>query len=633
MSKTYNTYKSSSDSDELYTPVFNPTTSNEINKRQLQEDKVPKKTNSESKEKKKKKRVIFTNLTLDDVIYRVKHSKHRPNYYFWGPTGSGKTYCAYKIAASLNKSHDNQHEDRRKTNHEMDEKIDIIMKGQQQIYKKALSQYWRNYHGEKVILMDDVTTESTKFFQQFLKTWGNWYPFEAITDLGNSDGLERRNVTKMTIDPNKYTFIITSSKPPEEVFTFDSEEFERFNRLFYTIHLNSYFTGLFGDESYMSSDEDTDSAASEKKTVTIQSKQVNNDTKKGMSLLHDNFEDIYPTMDVIDEIPTIGEVVDHHGYDATDPFINDNSLSEDSQPIQKKKTSTRVNTMFKNNKKDDIHLDKTYGLENIPMGLKSGVRSQSNSNNTDNSNDNNSNDNKTKCNTIHNTNTIIQAKDSKPIIINDSESQTESTDMDILHFDPKKMSEEETLESSETSEFETTEYTPITTEYDSKIKAKKMNPELQKKELRKYSEPKEYLGKGVYYDSNVEKQRNEKQRDKKQCDKNKEESKPKKSDSDDEFTIHRIKDPDLIRALQRIKEIQKEIEEKKRKEPNRRKTRELGPEDRIHDEEMKWFEQYTIQAQNKIKEQENDDINKESEISSIHNNSIESEEGERSEIV
>ena len=48
MSKVYNTYKSSSDSDELYTPVFNPTTSNEINKRQLQENKVPRKTNSRS---------------------------------------------------------------------------------------------------------------------------------------------------------------------------------------------------------------------------------------------------------------------------------------------------------------------------------------------------------------------------------------------------------------------------------------------------------------------------------------------------------------------------------------------------------------------------------------------------------
>ena len=691
MSKGHDT----TDSEELYTPVFQPKTSNEINKRgvkrntfngnnndntindnindnynddndkidndkndQLKEqnEKSPKIT---TKEKKKKKRVVFSNLSLDDVIYRVKHSKHRPNYYFWGSTGSGKTYCAYKIAASLNRK-DNEQKTEKKKKRNSEECVDIILEGQKQLYKKALSQYWRNYHGEKVILMDDVTTENTKFFQQFLKTWGNMYPFEAITDLGNSDGLEQRNVTKMTIDPNKYTFIITSNKPPEEVFTFNSEEFERFNRLFYTIQLNSYFTGLFGDESYISSDEDTDSAASEKKTVTIHSKEIQNDeksgTSKGMSLLHDEMEDIYPTMDVIDEIPTVGEVVDHHGYDATDPFINDNTISEESEEKKssikaKMRLTTKVGDTFK---RRDCNKKKSYGLKDIPLGLKRGVDSQS---------DKNINDDR-----ISNTNKVIRMNDNKPIIINDSGSKTDSEDETYRY--EEKSSEEDTLESSENDENNPIikKKSIITTDYDSKIKAKKMNPEIPKKELRKYSEPKEYLGKGVYYDAKIERERRNKRDDMKllinstKMNKKDVENKPKKNDED--FIIHRIKNPELINALQRIKDIKEEIQRKLMNEPMKRKTRELGPEDRIEDKEMKIFEQYTIKTRNELMEDYNnesdDDIdniingintnnntnkndnNNNNDNNNYHNNEEEqemssihelSEEKERSEIV
>ena len=573
MSKQYDT----TDSDDIFTPVFKKITKNEENKSLIKDEEIKNESknnkNPKRKIQNKKKRVIFSNLTIDDVIYRVKHSKHRPNYYFWGTTGSGKTYCAYKIAASLNRTN-NDIKDKQKKSSE--EEIDIIMEGQKQLYKKALSQYWRNYHGEKVILMDDITTESTKFFQQFLKTWGNMYPFEAITDLGNSNGLERRNVTKMIIDPNKYTFIITSNKPPEEIFTFNNEEFERFNRLFYTIHLNSYFTGLFDEDSYISSDEDTDSAASEKKTVTIQTKQVNNNKKKGISLLHDDFEDIYPTMEVIDEIPTIGEVVDHHGYDATDPFINDNSISEESEEKEKKNITTRVTTKVGDTFKKN-NLKKTYGLENIPLGLKSGI------NNEDINND-----------TI--TNKIIQIKDNKPIIINNSKSNTDSDDETYQYED--KSTEEYTLESSESNENDpiVNNKSIITTEYDNTIKTNKMKSDIPKKELRKYSEPKEYLGKGVYYNSKIERERRNKKDDTKllinntKMNKKDIESKPKKNEEDEDFIIHRIKNPELINALQRIKNIQKEIQDKI------------------------------------IKECEN----KECELSSIHE---ESEEKERSEII
>ena len=573
MSKQYDT----TDSDDIFTPVFKKITKNEENKSLIKDEEIKNESknnkNPKRKIQNKKKRVIFSNLTIDDVIYRVKHSKHRPNYYFWGTTGSGKTYCAYKIAASLNRTN-NDIKDKQKKSSE--EEIDIIMEGQKQLYKKALSQYWRNYHGEKVILMDDITTESTKFFQQFLKTWGNMYPFEAITDLGNSNGLERRNVTKMIIDPNKYTFIITSNKPPEEIFTFNNEEFERFNRLFYTIHLNSYFTGLFDEDSYISSDEDTDSAASEKKTVTIQTKQVNNNKKKGISLLHDDFEDIYPTMEVIDEIPTIGEVVDHHGYDATDPFINDNSISEESEEKEKKNITTRVTTKVGDTFKKN-NLKKTYGLENIPLGLKSGI------NNEDINND-----------TIPNK--IIQIKDNKPIIINNSKSNTDSDDETYQYED--KSTEEYTLESSESNENDpiVNNKSIITTEYDNTIKTNKMKSDIPKKELRKYSEPKEYLGKGVYYNSKIERERRNKKDDTKllinntKMNKKDIESKPKKNEEDEDFIIHRIKNPELINALQRIKNIQKEIQDKI------------------------------------IKECEN----KECELSSIHE---ESEEKERSEII
>lgn len=591
MSKEYDT----TDSDDIFTPVFKQIKNNEENK-SLTKDKEIKnesKNNKNPKRKvqnKKKKRAIFSNLTIDDVIYRVKHSKHRPNYYFWGTTGSGKTYCAYKIAASLNRTNNDTKDKQKKSS---EEEIDIIMEGQKQLYKKALSQYWRNYHGEKVILMDDITTENTKFFQQFLKTWGNMYPFEAITDLGNSNGLEQRNVTKMIIDPNKYTFIITSNKPPEEIFTFNSEEFERFNRLFYTIHLNSYFTGLFDEESYISSDEDTDSAASEKKTVTIQTKQVNNNTKKGISLLHDDFEDIYPTMEVIDEIPTIGEVVDHHGYDATDPFINDNSLSSESEEKEKKNITTRVTTKVGDTFKKN-NLKKTYGLENIPLGLKSGI------NNEDINND-----------TIPNI--VIQTKDNKPIIINDSKSNTNSDDETYQYED--KSSEEYTLESSESNENDSIvkNKSIITTEYDNNIKTNKMKSDIPKKELRKYSEPKEYLGKGVYYNSKIEQKRRNKNNDTKllinsiKMNKKDIESKPKKNEEDEDFIIHRIKNPELINALQRIKNIQKEIKNKLIKEFNNSNT--INTTENTNNKECE---------------------NKECELSSIHE---ESEEKERSEII
>ena len=247
-------------------------------------------------------------------------------------------------------------------------------------------------------------------------------------------------------------------------------------------------------------------------------------------------------------------------------------------------------------------------------------------------------------------NKVIQIKDNKPIIINDSESNTDSDDETYQNED--KSTEEYTLESSENNDNDSivNNKSILTTEYDNKIKTNKMKSDIPKKELRKYSEPKEYLGKGVYYNSKIERERRNKKDNTKllinstKMNKKDIESKPKKNEEDEDFIIHRIKNPELINALQRIKNIKKEIQDKIRKEQKRIKKRELGPEDIIEDKEMKLFEQYTIKAKNElIKECTNSNTintteninnkeceNKECEISSIHE---ESEEKEYSEII
>lgn len=193
-----------------------------------------------------------TPLTLRQLIKKVKHSTIKPNYWFYGPTGCGKTYAAYLIAQSL---------------------------GESGPYRKALSQYWRQYHNEKVVLIDDVKPGDAIFFEKFLKMWGDNYPFTGKIDTTTSINAHVQAQTKIEIDPSKYCMIIASNYKPEDVIRLEGDDLNKFNRLFVPINITPEFMrGYLPDNS---DDDYKTSEIEENETVQISDiKHVPNNESK-----------------------------------------------------------------------------------------------------------------------------------------------------------------------------------------------------------------------------------------------------------------------------------------------------------------------------------------------------------------
>ena len=126
-------------------------------------------------------------------------------YWFYGPTGSKKTYTAWKIAGALG----------------------------ERPYLKSCGKVWDNYKGQKIVLIDDVDGDHMKYLLMYLNKWMDYYDFQGWETRQEGEEEESGNVVKSyrekTIDASKYHLIITSRYPPE----INKEELEeKFRRIF-----------------------------------------------------------------------------------------------------------------------------------------------------------------------------------------------------------------------------------------------------------------------------------------------------------------------------------------------------------------------------------------------------------------
>ena len=155
--------------------------------------------------------------SIEAIINYIKSSPDRlPNFYFYGPTGCGKTRAAHEIAKALN----------------------------DKVYNKAKSQYWRRYNGEKVVLIDDIKVDDAKYFQAQLTKWGDPFPNEIVvdgyyektrTDQGVS--IHEQDVKRVTVNPSEYVLILASTKKPEFILSLEPEDQAKFDRLYTVIEI------------------------------------------------------------------------------------------------------------------------------------------------------------------------------------------------------------------------------------------------------------------------------------------------------------------------------------------------------------------------------------------------------------
>lgn len=115
-------------------------------------------------------------------------------YFIWGDPDTGKTLFVNRLAQRM------------KTG----------------VYTKRCAGSWETYNGEKVIHIEDLTSDKVQYIKTFLKDWMDYYPFKsrAIYNAKSTEENEERKVIKEGewINPNNYVFIITSRKSPEEIF-------------------------------------------------------------------------------------------------------------------------------------------------------------------------------------------------------------------------------------------------------------------------------------------------------------------------------------------------------------------------------------------------------------------------------
>ena len=83
-----------------------------------------------------------------------KELERLENFWYWGPTGTGKSSGARKKFPNS--------------------------------YIKSHNKWWDGYNGEDSVLIDDVDKNSEKWLGPLLKTWADHYPFKAEFKGGSS---------------------------------------------------------------------------------------------------------------------------------------------------------------------------------------------------------------------------------------------------------------------------------------------------------------------------------------------------------------------------------------------------------------------------------------------------------------
>lgn len=129
-------------------------------------------------------------------------------YWFWGETGTKKTYIARKIAAKFGVKP----------------------------YLKTCGKTWDSYSDEKIVLIDDVSYKSMEYLKLYLALWMDYYDFRGwITVSESSEEGQVKNVVPKMIDASKYHLIITSRYSPEAM-SMDDDLKEKFARIFKVEH-------------------------------------------------------------------------------------------------------------------------------------------------------------------------------------------------------------------------------------------------------------------------------------------------------------------------------------------------------------------------------------------------------------
>lgn len=101
------------------------------------------------------------------------------NHWVWGPAGSGKSRAIWDSAEQQ----------------------------QMSIYSKLQNKWWDGYHGEQIVLIEDVHPDWTKKASSNLKIWADRYPFHA--EIKGS---------VVTIPTPSYHLVITSNYSIDECF-------------------------------------------------------------------------------------------------------------------------------------------------------------------------------------------------------------------------------------------------------------------------------------------------------------------------------------------------------------------------------------------------------------------------------
>jgi len=133
---------------------------------------------------------------LENLPHGTKHD------WFWGPTGTGKTYKATT------------------------ENPDAYLKG--------CNKWWDGYVDEKVVIIEELSKKHGDFIGHFLKQWADRVPFTAEVKNGGTG----------KIRPEK--IIVTSNWHPKDVFP-DEEDLEPILRRFKITHFTKPYVRTMSD--------------------------------------------------------------------------------------------------------------------------------------------------------------------------------------------------------------------------------------------------------------------------------------------------------------------------------------------------------------------------------------------------
>lgn len=132
------------------------------------------------------------------------------NYWFYGETGSGKSYCAHKLAELVNT----------------------------ELYLKMLNKWWDGYENQKMVLIEEIDPENGKYLSSLMKKWADKWKFTA----------ECKGSVAKAIRPA--SIIVCSNYKIEECFL-NEKDADAIKRRFTTIKISNLKPGEKDTEDWI----------------------------------------------------------------------------------------------------------------------------------------------------------------------------------------------------------------------------------------------------------------------------------------------------------------------------------------------------------------------------------------------